>query len=133
MKVACVMKRWSAFRCIDSPEQMYNAVSMVLNEVKNQVQADEAVDYEIKLVLSELVQNAVLHGKPPVKVSATLCQGCVIFMVEDSGEGFNVPQVCDAFDIFGESGRGIRIISSLAQVLSFNESANRAFVRLKIC
>jgi len=127
------MSKWYAFRCIDSQEQMCNAVAMLLNEVKSQVQADETVGYEIKLVLSELVQNAVLHGKPPVKVSATLCQDCIIFMVEDSGEGFDVSSVCEEFDICGESGRGIRIISSLADVLSFNESANRVFVRLKIC
>jgi anti-sigma regulatory factor (Ser/Thr protein kinase) len=105
---------------------------MLLNEVRSQVQADEAVNYEIRLVLSELVQNAVLHGKPPVKVSATLCQDCIIFMVEDSGEGFDVSNVCNAFDICGESGRGIRIISSLAEVVSFNESANKVLVRMKI-
>lgn len=68
---------------------------------------------ELKLVVSELVTNAVLHGEGPVSLRLCTSGGTVHGEVADSGAGFepDVPRLVSADDV--EGGRGLFLVDHL--------------------
>lgn len=65
-----------------------------------------------KLLLSELVTNAVLHGRGQITVRATLDDQTLLIEVVDEGAGFDVPAM--PVNPLQESGRGLWVVSSEA-------------------
>lgn len=64
------------------------------------------------LIVSELVANAVVHGKPPVEVRVTRCPGGLRVGVRDTGDAPVVAPM--GTDPLGQSGLGLRVVSHLA-------------------
>jgi anti-sigma regulatory factor (Ser/Thr protein kinase) len=71
---------------------------------------DPAVADDVLVVASELVTNAVLHGRDPVVVTVTLELPDVIISVTDRGAADPTPRPTGEED---EAGRGLQIIQRL--------------------
>lgn len=64
------------------------------------------------LIVSELVGNAVVHGRPPVEVRVSRRTGGIRIDVSDSGEGAVVPP--GRSGPLGQSGLGLQVVAHLA-------------------
>ena len=71
----------------------------------------------VGLVVSELVTNAVVHGRGPVEVALDLDENRVTVAVTDSGSGKAVKRRHDATAL---GGRGLQIIEALAVSWGFS-------------
>jgi len=94
--------------------------------------------YDLKLIFSELLFNALIHGNnEDSNKQVTLCVeilplNIIFSSIQDEGNGFNYKNIlerCEGApteeDIFSESGRGIRLVSKLTDKLSFNSLGNQ--------
>jgi len=109
---------------------------------------DECSLFELKVILNELVFNAVRHGnrgnsRMCVKVVAGITKTEDIFvMVRDEGEGYNYRYVmekwedagsaCHGLLDAGETGRGLLIVKNLCDRIIFNKRGNVVMVVKKI-
>ena len=92
--------------------------------------------FELTLVLREALANAVVHGSAqgePVRLAVTFAGDEVSIAVQDGGPGFDwrrhggavpPPEVT--------SGRGLSIMKSYADEVSFNERGNAVYLRKKL-
>lgn len=99
--------------------------------------------FEIKVILYELIQNAICHGNKndavkSVKLNVKTEGDTICIIVEDEGEGYNFKQLlnsikddesinCDVCDL-KESGRGMILVTNLSKKISFNAKGNRVEV-----
>lgn len=98
--------------------------------------------FDIKVILNELLLNAVVHGNKEdkskqVKVRTGIDNDFVYFIIEDEGEGFNInccSQPEDLFDIMDmkENGRGILIVKNLCDRVKYNTKGNKIVVLKKL-
>jgi anti-sigma regulatory factor (Ser/Thr protein kinase) len=72
-------------------------------------------------VISELVTNAVTHGRGPITVEARLEGECVYLAVADCSEAIPQQRVQD---VSAEDGRGIAIVDSLAESWGVEHTVN---------
>lgn len=94
----------------------------------------------IFLGISEAVNNAILHGNglnPEKKVFIRMnLKGNKFFIeVEDEGRGFNDQQLFDPTrleNIKKEDGRGIYIISQLADELTFKDEGRKILIQFTL-
>jgi len=93
----------------------------------------EDEEYDLRLILSELLHNAVIHGNQSDQqkfVSLSLnVKGDVLFCaISDEGAGFDHGTLLRSFsnpdDCDSEHGRGIRIVNALTDTLQYNVSGN---------
>lgn len=94
--------------------------------------------FEIKVVLDELLQNAIIHGNnqdssKQVKIRIGISNNFVYFIVEDEGKGFehkcigkseSIMDICD----LKECGRGVLIVKNLCDSVRFNSKGNKIVV-----
>ena len=108
---------------------------------------DECTLFDLKVILSEIVMNAVKHGNREdesklVKVHAGINdKGYALIVVEDEGSGYDygrlcsrhsqVPDACNIYS-FQEHGRGIMIVNSLCDKVKVNARGNRILVVKKL-
>lgn len=94
----------------------YGEVSPARHKVVDQVRAwglpldDETAD-GIRLVVSELITNAVVHGEGPVTVALFHRPGRLVIEVLDASPVTPQPNCAEADD---ESGRGLLLVDALA-------------------
>jgi len=89
--------------------------------------------WQIQLAFTEAFTNAVCHGNMSapdkfVNVEIKFLKDEIIITIEDEGEGFKVPDLKNyrlSDDIYAGSGRGIFLINSYMDSISFNEKGNR--------
>lgn len=144
MKAICTYNR-----CIQSRMEL---VCQIVGEIidylqKNIENLDDCTLFEIRVVLNEVVSNAIKHGNKNdldknVKISAgIIADGYCYFVVEDEGEGFTKynNQFCctgivDSDDLCNikESGRGILIVNSLCDKVKFNSKGNKVVILKKV-
>lgn len=98
--------------------------------------------FEIKVILNELLLNAVIHGNKEdksklVKVRTGINNDYVYFIIEDEGEGFNIncygrqDECLDILDM-KENGRGILIVKNLCDKVKYNSKGNKIVVLKKL-
>ena len=94
--------------------------------------------FEIKVILNELLQNAIRHGNKEdsskeVKIRAGIDNSFVYFIIEDEGKGFDINcngqsesfmDICD----LKENGRGILIVKNLCDRVKYNSKGNKIVV-----
>jgi len=93
---------------------------------------------DFRLIFSELLFNAVIHGNnQDINKSITLCveilpSNIVFSSIQDEGKGFDFEKLLNQNHsseneaaIFSENGRGIKLVSSLTDKLSFNSIGNQ--------
>lgn len=103
--------------------------------------------YDLRLIYSELLFNAVIHGNNKdankhVTLSVEILpSNVVVSSIEDEGKGFdynNLLKKCEEEtsdeNIFNESGRGIKLVSCLTDKLCFNSMGNQIkfYKRVKV-
>jgi serine/threonine-protein kinase RsbW len=129
-----------------------NSIGKVVDEFitnlqKSCVDVADCILFELRVVLNEVLINAVRHGNGEdvskvVKVDACISgQGTVLIIVEDEGGGYDFNYICncrkplqdipDSLDI-GESGRGIMIVRSLCDDVKVNARGNKIVLTKKL-
>lgn len=107
---------------------------------------NDCTQFELKVILNELILNAIKHGNKcdiskKVKVSINLTKrGCVFFLIEDEGEGYDYNcriknkniDIKEDFCDLKETGRGIIIVSNICDKIRFNRKGNKVIVLKKL-
>jgi len=96
---------------------------------------------DLRLILSELLLNAVIHGNrgdmhKTVVLALDIADGTVSCAITDEGDGFDHRALLAGFgaedDCESEHGRGVRIAYALTDTMQFNVSGNTIFFRKKV-
>ena len=93
------------------------------------VNSDELFD--LRLILSELLANAVIHGNKNnqnkmVKLTLNVENNTIYAAVCDQGEGFDYSLLKDTDEpSFLEHGRGICLVKALVDSISFKKSGKK--------
>lgn len=106
--------------------------------------------YEVKVILNELVVNAIKHGNKfnsckYVTITTKFTKNkYAIFIIEDEGEGYNcrcmteglkkVKRTDELHELCSmkENGRGLWIVQNLCESLYFNNKGNKVVVRKQL-
>lgn len=122
---------------ISALEQL-NDVTDRLQQQLNQWQVSREKQMDLRLCLMEAVQNSLLYGTPEngqsgeVKISWNCDHEGFIFSVEDNGPGVPEELRNRSWDILSmeEHGRGILLMQTILDELTFNEKGNRLTGRM---
>jgi serine/threonine-protein kinase RsbW len=125
-----------------------NCIRIVVEELISSLQREcgvleESVLFELKVILNELLINAIRHGNMEdeskgVKINAGISvHGKLYIIIEDEGCGYDYVHTCDQLkplceetqtaDI-AESGRGIMILRGLCDKVKVNSKGNKVIV-----
>lgn len=91
----------------------------------------EEIQLDLKLCMTEALQNALLHGSLNnaeiiVKVMWKYSASTFCFIVEDNGKGIPVEQRNTVYEErLQENGRGLFLLHTILDELRFNEQGNR--------
>ncbi len=139
------MKKECSFKIhIDTDTSIIcECVQKILFFLQKHIVIPEDEIFEVKVILNELLINAMIHGNgnqpfKKVHVEVCICNDHTIYMVvEDEGEGVcgkGIKKMSDdsqceeeAFQL-DEHGRGLKIVSSLCSNIERNEKGNRVTV-----
>jgi anti-sigma regulatory factor (Ser/Thr protein kinase) len=103
--------------------------------LKNLVQDDF---FDLKIILSELLFNAVIHGcqtsaSKRAYINVRLDGLTVHAKIRDEGVGFDYRAVLsEARDSRSEHGRGVSLAAGLADCFSYNEAGNEITIQKKL-
>ena len=111
---------------------MKNPVSKALKFIDdNRPSLDENIRGDVKLVINELVANAISHGNrknkdKKVYLRIKLKEDFIIANIADEGKGFNYRNYFadQKQSQMQESGRGIKLARSLMDSVAFNSLGN---------
>lgn len=129
------------FLAINKNTNIRTLIEEILKFLFNEgICTEQDILFEIKVILNELIQNAMCHGNKndiakSVKLNVTIDKNNIYIVVEDEGEGYNFKQLltsingnktisCGIYDL-KESGRGMSIVKSFSEKISFNSKGNR--------
>ena len=96
---------------------------------------DESVLFNTKLVLDELMSNAIKHGNKNelyrrVHLNVEVHNKSLVIQVMDEGDGLaDVSIAHKTFASMDEFGRGLMIVNALADELSIQQNRVRAVLR----
>lgn len=108
---------------------------------------DDGNLFESRVILNELLLNAVRHGNredctKSVAISAGVTKGGeAYFIIEDEGEGYDYQCLMerkhvplDAMEVCSlkENGRGILIVLNLCDRIKFNKKGNKVVILKKL-
>lgn len=123
-------------------------VTTILDRLKNTSCVDTEQCFDIKVILCELLQNAIKHGNDcdiskKIRVDVWLQENSKVLgiTVKDQGRGFDtlrtmdfkfkrIPE-CDPMSM-DESGRGLFIVQNLCDCMEFSELGNCITVKKKL-
>lgn len=132
-----------------------SSVRIVVGELIHNLQRccgelDEGILFELRVVLNELLVNAIKHGNMDdenknIKIVAGIVKHKDLFViVEDEGCGYdfdytsgNLAPLCEEIETFdvsecAECGRGILIIQSLCDSVRVNTKGNKTVILKRI-
>lgn len=107
----------------------------------------EDIEFEIKVVLNELILNAIKHGNKEnsnkyVKIAVAInSENQLLLIIEDEGQGYNSDcllenTICSIEDIdlceMKVSGRGLMIVKNLCDKVKINKKGNRIIILKKL-
>jgi serine/threonine-protein kinase RsbW len=115
-------------------------VEKFLDKVNKKAHLDDGTMYRLLVATTEAVNNAILHGnksnpKKRVRVSCQLVRQMLTMSVQDSGKGFDPNSLANPLEeenLLKESGRGIFLIRSLIDDVSFRVHKTGTTVVMKI-
>jgi len=125
--------------CRSDPREIAR-VEQFLEKVNEKAHLDDGTTYRLLVATTEAVNNAILHGnkldrKKRVRISCSLSGRMLTMMVHDSGKGFDPNSLANPLDdenLLKESGRGIFLIRSLIDEVSFRVQNTGTTVIMKI-
>lgn len=100
-----------------------------VDQIRDECALDEEHSETFKLVLSEAVTNAILHGnkedrEKKVDITIQVSANSISADVKDQGEGFDATEARDPLkeeNLLNTSGRGIFLIRQFADHVEFKE------------
>ncbi|MBN4056148.1 ATP-binding protein [Rhodothermus sp. AH-315-K08] len=100
-------------------------------------EGDDDVVYNIMLLTSEAVTNAMEHGNgldpsKEVKIAFEAGTDHLIISVQDQGNGFSeegVPNPLDDENLLAEGGRGLYLMHALADEIRYEDGGRRVVMR----
>lgn len=130
---------------ISDAHQACEKVRMIVSRIEKTVGIDSEQSFDVRVILSELLQNAITHGKTS--------DDCKVYMnvwingkdilnitVRDKGNGFNACKTIQEeqnraegeIPDLSECGRGLQIVKSLCDDIVFNRRGNCITVRKRL-
>lgn len=114
-------------------------VEKVIDEISAELGMKEEVYGKILVSAMEAVNNAIVHGnkadiKRYVKIEFLYKKRELFISVEDEGSGFRPQEIPDPTkpeNIENITGRGVFLMSKLADSIKFNEKGNRVTMSFK--
>jgi serine/threonine-protein kinase RsbW len=114
-------------------------VEKVIDEISTELGMKEEVYGKILVSAMEAVNNAIVHGnkadtKRYVKIEFLYKKRDLFISVEDEGSGFKPQEIPDPTkpeNIENITGRGVFLMSKLADSIEFNEKGNRVTMSFK--
>ena len=89
----------------------------------------QALAYQINLVLTEAMSNAIKYGNPDnreetVHILITISEDELLIKIFDCGQGFDINKVpTPDFDMLADCGRGIFLIKALMDRVTYGKCA----------
>ncbi|MCX8129167.1 MAG: ATP-binding protein [Clostridia bacterium] len=125
-----------------------NIMCATINEILRYLQSaceviSEDTLFEVKVILNELILNAIKHGNQEmgdrfVKIAAAVTKsGRMFLVIEDEGQGYDYKCIAkNAVNSLGDedscemkvSGRGLIIVANLSEKLRLNKKGNRIVI-----
>lgn len=113
----------------------------VIDESQTFVEAhldDDDVIYQVVLLVSEAVTNAMKHGNrfddgKQVRLEIVIRDDRVIVCVQDEGQGFDPEAIDNPLDdsnLFRESGRGLFLMKRMADVVTYDREQRELCLEL---
>jgi len=117
-------------------------VMTIMNRIQNHVGLNSDQYFDVRIILSELLQNAIKHGNESGSNKKVYMRvylkgkDALNITIRDQGSGFNAyktlqdemsRQICDVQDLM-ECGRGLQIVKCLCDHMNFNRRGNRITV-----
>ena len=130
--VRAVLEDYCELQFVSEPAKVRDIVTRLLNFV-DAYSPPLSVRSDLKLVFSELIYNAIIHGNREdrskrVRVWAKMQGDILVAAVQDEGPGFNYRQIIEYAQtetaLLNEYGRGMVLVCGLTDDLSFNETGN---------
>ncbi len=126
---------------IPSDQEYLSDVDVFIEGILRGFGADESAVADIAISVSELVNNAILHGNKSasdkaVTVTISRNDGCVEISVTDQGAGFDPSDIespIDDANLMKEIGRGIFIVRSLMDQVEIEASDRGTTVVVTKC
>lgn len=84
---------------------------------------------DARLLTSELVTNAVIHGRGPVKLTALLDEDRLMIEVVDQGDGFE--RVVREQGLEAVGGNGLNIVDALASRWGIHKGSSHVWFELE--
>ena len=111
-----------------------------VDEIRDECSLDEDKAETFKLVLSEAVTNAVVHGNEEdeskkVDVTVTVTDKAITADVIDEGEGFDPDEKKDPLkeeNLLDTSGRGVFLIREFADHVEYKKSGTHVHFRIDL-
>jgi serine/threonine-protein kinase RsbW len=127
------------FECTADPTEI-RKVEPFLQQINEVARLDDGTFYRLLVAGTEAVNNAIIHGSnsdPRKTVHATciLKKDELVFRVRDYGKGFrpeDVPDPLEEKNLLKTSGRGIFLMRSLMDKVSYEVSPDGTEVELVI-
>jgi anti-sigma regulatory factor (Ser/Thr protein kinase) len=123
----------SRHRTLTSPEELGDFIIEFLSDIRGSGSVSDEIEFNIKLTLRELVNNSFLHsGCEAVRILYRRRKNELHYCIMDSGKGFECCGLYACPDMLEESGRGVYLVSCLADELRYNKKGNMVWVKIHI-
>jgi len=131
---------------INDVNAVCETVRGIVSYLENSIGINSDQSFDVKIILNELLQNAIEHGnllngKKKVFMDVRIREKDVLnITIKDQGQGFDVGKVlsmkndhinCDILEL-PECGRGIQIVRSLCDDITFNQRGNCITVKKRL-
>jgi len=108
------------------------AVAGVLEEARSCAMLTAEKEFDIKLSLNELLSNSIKYSQCENTVMEyCLKEDSFCCRIMDNGKGFCVEEVTCA-ELYGESGRGVYLVRSVTEELTYNKEGNSVYFRIRL-
>lgn len=122
---------------LNSKAENISLVEPFVQKIQKHYRFDEEAYYNILLVLTEAVNNSIIHGNQQDPHKKVLVNSCLRrqklqFTIQDEGKGFNHRRVQDptAPDrIACPNGRGVFLMRSLSDQIRFSDQGRKVEIR----
>lgn len=112
---------------LPSDRKSINLIESYILKIKENFQISDDKYYNILIVVTEAVNNAIVHGnkcdaEKKVKLSIHCNEQQAVFEIEDEGTGFDPDSIADPRqpeNLLKESGRGIFLIKELSDSFEY--------------
>lgn len=119
-------------KIFSKPEDML-LVEEMIDDVCESTQVSDDAYGNILVALTEAVNNAIYHGNKSdaskqIDITYGINADKIVFMIKDQGKGFdylNLPDPTSPENIAMPNGRGVFLMRSLADKISFEDEGSR--------